>query len=35
MKKYPVSSIVNSPDNEGVGLVEHVEFESGTTPSLF
>jgi len=35
MKMYPVSGAVNSPDNEGVKLVEHVEFESGTTPSLF
>jgi len=35
MKMYPVSSAVNSPDNEGIGLVQHVEFESGTTPSLF
>lgn len=35
MKVYPVSSAVNSPDNEGVNLVEHLEFESGTTPSLF
>jgi putative SOS response-associated peptidase YedK len=35
MKVYPVSSAVNSPDNEGVNLVEQVEFESGATPSLF
>jgi hypothetical protein len=35
MKKHPVSSIVNSPDNDYVDLVDHLEFESGITPSLF
>jgi putative SOS response-associated peptidase YedK len=35
MKMCPVGSAVNSPDNEGAKLVEHMEFESGITPSLF
>jgi putative SOS response-associated peptidase YedK len=35
MKSYPVSSRVNSADNEGADLVERVDAEIGTTPSLF
>lgn len=35
IKMYPASRAVDSPDNEGVRLVGHVEFESGTTPSPF
>ena len=35
MKSHPVSSKVNSADNEGEELIERVDAEIGTTPSLF
>ena len=35
MKSHPVSSKVNSADNEGEELIERVDAEVGTTPSLF
>jgi putative SOS response-associated peptidase YedK len=35
MKSHPVSSKVNSADNEGAELIERVDAEVGTTPSLF
>jgi putative SOS response-associated peptidase YedK len=35
MKAHPVSSTVNSVDNEGGELIEHVDVEVGQTPSLF
>ncbi len=35
MTYHPVSSAVNHPDNEGEKLIERVDSEIGTTPSLF
>jgi len=35
MKMYPVSSAVNHPENNSSELVERVDYELGTTPSLF
>jgi len=35
MQMYPVSSSVNSPDNDNVDLLERVDVEVGQTPSLF
>ena len=35
MRSWTVSSKVNSADNEGPELIEHVDVEVGTTPSLF
>jgi len=35
MKSHPVSSQVNYAESEGEDLVKHVDFEVGTTPSLF
>ena len=35
MKRYPVSSQVNKADVENEGLIERVDVEVGTTPSLF
>jgi putative SOS response-associated peptidase YedK len=35
MKSHPVSSKVNFADNEGEDLIERVDVEIGTTPSLF
>ena len=35
MKTYPVSSSVNSPDNDTVDLIDRVDVEVGQTPSLF
>jgi putative SOS response-associated peptidase YedK len=35
MTCYPVSSAVNYPDNEGPQLIERVDHEIETTPSLF
>lgn len=35
MSYYPVSSAVNYVDNEGPELVERMDHEIGTTPSLF
>jgi len=35
MKSHPVSSKVNFADNEGEELIERVDAEVGTTPSLF
>lgn len=35
MKTHPVSSAVNSPENEGAQLLVRVDAELGTTPSLF
>ena len=35
MKMHPVSSAVNSPDNDFVSLVDQVDAEVGMTPSLF
>src|SRR4030095_11808556 len=35
MKSHPVSSQVNFAESEGEDLIQHVDFEVGTTPSLF
>ena len=35
MESWPVSSRVNSSDNDGPDLIERVDVEVGTTPSLF
>jgi hypothetical protein len=35
MKKHPVSSSVNSPDNNSADLLLRVDAEVGKTPSLF
>lgn len=35
MSSWPVSSRVNSADNEGADLIDRVDVEVGTTPSLF
>lgn len=35
MKKHPVSSSVNSPDNDSEDLLVRVDTEVGTTRSLF
>ena len=35
MKSHPVSSQVNYAESDGEDLVKQVDFEVGTTPSLF
>ena len=35
MKSHPVSSKVNFADNDGEELIERVDVEVGSTPSLF
>jgi putative SOS response-associated peptidase YedK len=35
MKSHPVSSAVNHPENDSEELIERVDAELGTTPSLF
>lgn len=35
MTSYPVSSAVNYPENDNPGLLDRVDNEVGTTPSLF
>ena len=35
MTTYPVSSSVNSPDNDSIDLLAHVDVEKGNTLSLF
>jgi len=35
MKSYPVSSAVNHPENDNKDLIERVDYEVGTTRSLF
>jgi len=35
MKRHPVSRAVNAPENDSEELIEPVDAEVGTTPSLF
>ena len=35
MKSHPVSSVVNHPENDNEELIERVDYEVGTTRSLF